>query len=129
MRVTDLERVRVERLVPSIAAELQARRVARAPVPEVDDVARWRRAARLAGRHLGWHVRTGVSSDWVSASSEDWEALPGSDLAAAIWVGALIVRRGWPHSAPTFRRARESAKRTGNQRQQRLLTGRKEQAK
>lgn len=32
-----------------------------APLSDVADVDRWRRAARMAGRRLGWRVRTGIS--------------------------------------------------------------------
>lgn len=35
------------------------------PVAKVPDVERWRRAARLAARRLGWRVRTGVSRGYV----------------------------------------------------------------
>ena len=63
-RVVELERVRVERLAEEIAGQLRAgygnvlRRT-----DAVDDVDRWRRAARRAGRLLGVPVRTGVSFD------------------------------------------------------------------
>jgi hypothetical protein len=113
MGVTDLEQVRVERLVPTIVAELRARGVALAAVSTMDDVARWRRAARLAGRQLGWHVRTGVSSESVWAASEDWEAPPGADRDAAVRVAALFADPGWLPSVPTYQRARESVRRTG----------------
>jgi hypothetical protein len=111
MGIVDLEQVRVERLATDIAAELQTSGVARTTVSELDDISRWRRAARLAGRQLGWHVRTGASLDSVWVASEDWQAPPGSDRAAAIQVGALILGPGWAHSVLTFRRAHESARR------------------
>lgn len=42
------------------------------------DVDRWRRAARQAGREMGWSVRTGVSSDGstVWAVSSDYVPTP-----------------------------------------------------
>lgn len=69
--VIDLERVRVERLAGEIAGQLRDHggsilRLA----ADVDDVGRWRRAARRAGRQLGVSIRTGVSADrtrvWAS---------------------------------------------------------------
>ena len=113
MGVTDLEQVRVDRLMPRIVAELQARGVALAAVSALDDVARWRRAARQAGRQLGWHVRTGVSSGSVWAASEDWKAPPGADRDAAVKVAALLADPGWPRSVPTYQRAQESVRRMG----------------
>ncbi len=70
-RVVDLERVRVERLAGEIAGQLRlgGGRVLRL-TDNVDDVDRWRRAARRAGRVLGMPIRTGVSLDrrkvWAS---------------------------------------------------------------
>lgn len=63
-RVVELERARVERLADEIAGQLVAGRgsVVRSS-DAVDDVDRWRRAARRAGRILGVPVRTGVSFD------------------------------------------------------------------
>lgn len=69
--VIDLEHARVERLAREIARQLRAGggSVCRLVV-DIDDVERWRRGARLAGRILGMPVRTGVSDDrekvWVS---------------------------------------------------------------
>ena len=70
-RVVDLEGVRVERLAEEIADQLQQHggsilRLA----TDVENVERWRRAARQAGRRLGVTIRTGVSNDrskvWAS---------------------------------------------------------------
>src|SRR6266851_5601092 len=71
-RVVDLEEVRVERLVPGISEELQAHGGALADVNALDSVERWRRAARRAGRSLGWRIRTGVSHGRAWAACEDW---------------------------------------------------------
>ena len=70
-RIVDLERVRVDRLAEEIAAQLEAHggSILRLTT-DVDDVERWRRAARKAGRRLGVTVRTGISADrskvWAS---------------------------------------------------------------
>lgn len=63
-RVVELERARVERLAEEIAGQLRAGygSVLRRS-DAVDDVDRWRRAARRAGRILGVPIRTGVSID------------------------------------------------------------------
>jgi len=90
MGVVDLERVRVERLVPGIVAELQAAGVARAAIAEVGGLDRWRRSARLAGQRLGWHIQTGVSADLVWAVSDDYKPHWNADRAAANRVAALI---------------------------------------
>jgi hypothetical protein len=63
--VVDLERARVEALAKELATAF--RRANRGylvvRVDELEDVERWRRAARRAGRLLGVHVRTGLSYD------------------------------------------------------------------
>jgi len=68
--VDELERRRVERLVPQIMDELQAYRSVTHGTEHVKDVELWRKAARIAGRRLGIQVRTGVSRDgrkvWAS---------------------------------------------------------------
>lgn len=72
-RVVDLERERVEALARQLVAPLQERGTVMVATADVDDVERWRRAARRAGRLLGWHVRTCVTGDgeWVWAGSDD----------------------------------------------------------
>lgn len=62
--IVELERVRVERLAAEIADQLVAGHgnVVRC-ADAVDDVDRWRKAARRAGRILGVPIRTGVSFD------------------------------------------------------------------
>ena len=93
MSLIDLERVRVERLAKDIVCELRVEGTARARVAEVESVERWRAAARRAGRMLDWHVRTGVSSGWVYAASDDWQAPPGAHRLAARVVEQLIFDR------------------------------------
>ena len=91
MVVVDLESVRVERLAQELVESLRAAGSAHATIADVDDIERWRRAARRAGRLLGWRVRTGVSSDRVWATSEDWLPGPGADWKAARTFAALIA--------------------------------------
>src|SRR4051794_31329162 len=90
MGVVDLDAVKVGRLAKHLAIDLVASGTARAAVADLDDVDRWRRAARSAGRSLGWSLRTGVSAGWVWAASEDWESPPGADRDAARRVAAVI---------------------------------------
>ncbi len=94
MAVVDIEAVRVERLAQHLIEGLRARGSVQAALEHVDDVERWRRAARRAGRALGWHIRTGVSAERVWAVSEDWLPGPGADWKAARTFAALIDRRG-----------------------------------
>ena len=87
--MVDLEAVRVEQLVAPIADELRIRGAAVATV-EDHERDRWRRAARQAGRQLGWRVRTGFSGDRAWAVSEDWEPAPEADRYAADWWDQLM---------------------------------------
>jgi hypothetical protein len=77
-RVVDIERERVERLAADLAPELRERGVIVVDVAALEDVERWRRAARRAGRLLGWRVRTGISRDGrrVWMASDDWPVRP-----------------------------------------------------
>lgn len=60
-KVVDLERVRVERLAGELVPWLRERGSVLVETSGIESVERWRRAARRAGRLLGWRVRTGVS--------------------------------------------------------------------
>lgn len=63
-RVVDLERRRVDKLAEQIERQLAVlppMSSLQVPISEVGDPQRWRRAARLAARRLGWRVATGVS--------------------------------------------------------------------
>lgn len=62
-RVVDLERARVEALAESMVDELRSRGELLVRTLDVDDVDRWRRAARRTGRILGSRVRTMVTDD------------------------------------------------------------------
>jgi hypothetical protein len=92
MTVVDLEARRVALLAGDLAGELHARGVLLADIDDVDDVARWRTAARVAARTLGWHVRTGVSNGIVWAASDDWAPPGGADRDAARLVAAIVHR-------------------------------------
>ncbi len=61
---------------------------------EVEDVERWRRAARRAGRLLGWRMRTGVvDGAMVWAGSDDfpvtdeWQREAAERISAAVDYG------------------------------------------
>jgi hypothetical protein len=56
----------------------------------LDSVERWRRAARRAGRLLGWQIRTAVRGGRVYACSEDWNSPPDADQRAAQLFAELI---------------------------------------
>jgi hypothetical protein len=96
-RVIDLEDARVDRLVPGIIEELQAHGGALADVSALDSVERWRRAARRAGRSLGWRIRTGVSHGRAWAACEDWPDTSGPAGRARETATVLIVESPrWP---------------------------------
>jgi hypothetical protein len=71
-KVRDLEDRRVERLADELAPELRNTGQLLVHVQELENVERWRRAVRRAARHLGWHVRTGVSGKVAWAVADDW---------------------------------------------------------
>jgi len=63
-KVVDLDEVRLSVLAEEIAAQIRAGQGSVIlSASEVGDVERWRRAARKAGRVLGFPVRTGVAPD------------------------------------------------------------------
>ena len=62
-KVVDLERARVEQLARELVPHLREREQLVVRVAEVENVDRWRRAARRAGRLVGAKVATGVSRD------------------------------------------------------------------
>lgn len=67
-RVIDIEKQRVEQLALELVPTLRDRQQVSRKIADVDDVDRWRRAARRAGRILGVRVRTGVNDHrivWV----------------------------------------------------------------
>jgi hypothetical protein len=94
MAVVDMEAVRVERLANELVQQLHENGSVQAALVDVEDVHRWRCAARRAARMLGWHIRTGVSSDRLWAVSEDWLPGPGADWRAARTFADMIMPRG-----------------------------------
>jgi hypothetical protein len=97
-RVTDLERQRVERLAADLAPVLRAEGAVIVKVADVESVDRWRRAARRAGRLLGWSIRTGKSHDGTTvwAASDDWLLPPGEHERVAERASDRIFGRGRP---------------------------------
>ena len=91
-RVVDLERTKVEALARALMPALRDRGSIAADVAGLEDVERWRRAARRAGRLLGWRVRTGVTADGaqVRAASDDWPVPPGAHRHAALRVSSAL---------------------------------------
>ena len=63
MTVTNFDHKVVDRLAHELAPALDDRGIVVAKVTEVDNVERWRKAARRAGRLLRLPVRTAISSD------------------------------------------------------------------
>lgn len=63
-KLVDFERFKVDQLADQIEgqlAKLPPMSHLHVPLSEVEDPERWRRAARVAARRLGWRVATGVS--------------------------------------------------------------------
>jgi hypothetical protein len=58
-KVTDLRKRRIERLAADLARDLVSTTYIIVEVDELDSVAEWRAAARLAAQQRGWQVRTG----------------------------------------------------------------------
>jgi hypothetical protein len=92
--VVDLERERTEALARELAPLLRARGVI-ATDESAGDLDRFRRAARRAGRMLGWRVRTGASADgrraWASSPdyvvSDEDRRRAGEAIDAAFFGG------------------------------------------
>jgi hypothetical protein len=91
-QVIDLERGRVEALARELAPALRRRGSLVAETADLDDVERWRRAARRAGRMLGWRMRTGLvaGSGRVWAVSEDFPVDEAAQREAMRRVKAAI---------------------------------------
>ena len=91
-RVVDLERERVEALARTLVPLLRERGSVVVSTAAVEDVERWRRAARRAGRMLGWRTRTGVLADGsrVWATCDDWPMPAGAMADAARQVDELV---------------------------------------
>jgi len=72
-QVVELEQRRVEALARELVPLFRERGTVAVATADVEDVERWRRAARRAGRLLGWHMRTGVvDRAMVWAGSDDF---------------------------------------------------------
>lgn len=76
-KVVDIERVRVDRLavdlLPAIREAFAGQGVLKVSTTEIEDVQRWRRAARSCARQLGVSCSTSVSADgsfaWIVDTS------------------------------------------------------------
>ncbi len=76
-KVVDIERVRVDRLaadlLPAIRDAFAGPGIYKAPTAGIEDVERWRRAARACARQLGVSCSTSVSADgsfvWIVDTS------------------------------------------------------------
>ncbi|MBA2644665.1 MAG: hypothetical protein H0U80_04400 [Solirubrobacterales bacterium] len=76
-KVVDIERVRVDRLaadlLPAIREAFAGPGIYKAPTADIEDINRWRRAARACARQLGVSCSTSVSTDgsfvWVVDTS------------------------------------------------------------
>jgi hypothetical protein len=104
-RVVDLEAARVAQLAAELAGHLTAVGEVRARVADLEDVERWRRAARKAGRIAGWKVRTATSVDGsaVWAIAIDRQATQAELRDAAERLGRAL---GLPPSPPQGGRSR-----------------------
>lgn len=97
--VVDFERARVERLARELTPYLRDEHGQLAVrVAEVDDLDRWRRAARRAGRLVGGKVATGVSRDGSTlwAVRTDGEVTPAQRAEAARVMQAVLRLPGGP---------------------------------
>ena len=91
-QVIDLERRQVEALARQLVPVLREHGSVIVDATALDNVDRWRRAARRAGRILGWHVRTGLVADGarVWAASDDFPVTDSARREAAERVGDLL---------------------------------------
>lgn len=69
-KVVDIERVRVDRLaaelLPAIRDAFAGAGMLKVSTADIEDVDRWRRAARACARRIGVPARTAVSADGSS---------------------------------------------------------------
>lgn len=100
-KVVALEDRRMRALSDELLPVLRDRGSVMVDAVDVDDVDRWRRAARVAGRRLGCRVRTGVASDGsrVWAASLDYE-LSEADYRSARAFDALFDSLPAPRPGP-----------------------------
>ena len=109
--MVDLELVRVAKLAARLGPVLRQEGSLVAAVADVEDVERWRRAARRAGRLLGWRVRTGLNADGskVWALSPDWPVPPGTVEAGMRRLSEMLLGPEPAASRRPSRRIRPSA--------------------
>jgi hypothetical protein len=87
MTVTNFDYKVVDRLARELAPVLDDRGIVMANVTEVDNVERWRKAARL----LGFPVRTAISGDRTTVWAVlERPAQPGEQAEAADTVATMI---------------------------------------
>jgi hypothetical protein len=91
-RVVNIESRKVERLADDLLPVLRDRGTLVADTTTLEDVDRWRRAARLVGRRLGWRMRTGKSRDGsrVWAASQDYELTDADRRVEGLRLDALF---------------------------------------
>lgn len=91
-KTVDIEAGRVARLAKDLLPVFRERGALVQRIANVENVDRWRAAARKAGHDLGWRVRTGVSNDGstVWAVSDDYEPPPGSERRAVEVIGRAL---------------------------------------
>ncbi|MGH9122439.1 MAG: hypothetical protein ACRDYC_10940 [Acidimicrobiales bacterium] len=91
MIVINLEQRVTDRLAQQLKPILDERGIVVAEIADVDNVVRWRRAARRAGRLIGYPVRTWVSSDGTAVWAViEQPVLPGEQAEAANRVATYI---------------------------------------
>src|SRR5712692_1924229 len=91
MAVINLERRAVERLARELVPRFADTRDLKAKVSEIDNVERWRKAARRAGHRLGYPVRTMLSSDGSTVYAFlERPVRPGEQAEAANLVATMI---------------------------------------
>jgi hypothetical protein len=84
MKLIDMEQWTIERLAIELQPRLEEYGTLVADVGEVQNIERWRKAARLAGRSLGHPVRTTLSSDRSTMFAFlDRPSQPGEQAEAA----------------------------------------------
>ncbi len=103
-RVVDLEAAKVDALARRLLPVLRDRGSLAEAVDQLENVERWRKAARRAARSLGWRIRTGITPDGscVWAASEDYP-VSESQMREAM---SRMSTAGYPHTAVRRRHRR-----------------------
>lgn len=92
MAVINLERIAVERLAREMAPAFRQKSLITARVAELDNVERWRKAARRAGRLLGFPVRTSLSPDGTRVWAVLDQPVSEGEMTRAVNLVAALVR-------------------------------------